>query len=181
MFVRSADDMRSAIPMVNELLSLRRSTGAATGVVLGVLVGEELDRSLPETARAEAETGVTLRDSVALSGIWSLCWFESRAARGSAESGERRRRILDLVLRGEAARSAGGDPSPRRLFYPVVAPSEGRHEIAALHDALEIQYPALTIVRKAFADDPASTGIVESAWSGPPSRSFALGRPLRSG
>jgi len=151
LFVRSLSDLPPVLPTVGSLLSRRRSSGAEGDAVMGIVVGAELDERLTEAAAGPADTDVRLRESVGLSGIWSLCWFETGLAQEGQDGAERRRRLVDCLVRADPPR-AGRDEAPvaRRLLFPVLTRAESGTDGGALTAALQARYPTLAVMPNGF-------------------------------
>ena len=81
LFVRSVGELSHVVRAVNELLSRRLAPSWLDPEVLGVFVGRDLDSRL--------------RESVALAGIWSLCWFDLGSAAVGPRAADRRQKLLD--------------------------------------------------------------------------------------
>ncbi|MFO0548577.1 MAG: hypothetical protein U0271_09330 [Polyangiaceae bacterium] len=142
--VRRAEDLSRALDDVNELLSRRRATGRRE-VLLGVLVGVDVDSVVRESAR----------ESVALAGSWALCWFEPTLAPAPGPA-ETRRRVLELVLDGC---SSAGDDGPI-LFLPLRAADERVDEFEAHLEVLERSRPNLKTMKRAIGNDASRGGLV---------------------
>jgi hypothetical protein len=155
LFVRRVSDLPRTLQMVNALIALRSSAGAPSDAVLGVVVGVDPDH---EPTRRPVGSDVTVIESAALSGVWSLCWFEAWSVGGFPDAGSRRRRLLDsLVIRGPGL--AGGDGLGRRVLFPVLTRAEAAGEVHVLINVLRDDYPTLTI-GETFVHDPARGGVV---------------------
>ena len=160
LFVRCVDDVSCAARTVNELL-VRRGTLDLTGDVLGILVREDVDLNLPVPrcgGASPANDDIAVRESVALSGIWSLCWFDLGLVDERNDAVERRRRLLDAFSSGSQTdrdKSAG-----RFVFFPVLTGAEVRHDVGELVDDLEARYPALAVGRDCFVHDPSRGGLI---------------------
>jgi len=166
LFVRSIDDVDCAAQTVNEILA-RGRTLDSTGDVLGILVSEEIDLTLSVLWCRDASAvhdHVTLRESVALSGIWSLCWFDIRLGDERTDADERRGRLLDAVVFGLQADRPGS--TGRCVFFPVLTVVEAHHEVKVLLDDLKARYSALTFGRGCFVHLPARGGLVRLAECG---------------
>ena len=150
--------------------------------MLGIVVTANLDSGLLVSTLADAgspDVPVEVCESVALAGIWSLCWFDV----SSIEPGDphaRRKRLLDTLLFGtrwsRAPMTYQGDddePEGRRVFLPVLTRMEGQHEVDVVLDDLRALYPTLVTGRNCFVRDPAFGGLS-------PSRGHRL-RLVRSG
>ena len=163
LFVRRTGDVPRAREAANMLLACRRRTRPSTGgEVLGICVGERLDGELvaPRGERPHARSlGVALRESVALAGVWSLCWFELPHL-VSLSGADRRRTLLDALELDEDRDP--GNPDKRCLFLAVWTPAEARHDVRGGLRGLVGRYPALEIGSEGFVDWP-ERGVVSLA------------------
>lgn len=161
LFVRRLSDLPPVLRTVNSLLSRRRSSGAEGDAVMGIVVGADLDARLTEAAAGPADTDVHLRESVGLSRIWSLCWFDTGLAQEDQNAGERRRRLVDSLVRADPPRGGRDDePVSRRVILPVLTRSEAGTDSGALTTALQARYPTLAIMPNSFVQDAAGGGLV---------------------
>lgn len=149
LFVRAVKDLARALETVNPLLARRRATGLLHDEVLGVLVGEDLDNALHGRPRKLIGAHAALRESVGLSGIWSLCWFDVPVDRAEEDADRARRCLFDRL-----ANAMSGDASEGPLWFPVLTPLEARGDVRALVDALRASYPMLTVMRDVLVHDP---------------------------
>lgn len=149
LFVRHPHDVPGAIQTMNEL-NRRPSVDQP---VLAIVVGLPPDETTLELACGRPGSGVTLGQSIALSGLWCLAWFDF--AFGGSDVGFLRRQLLDnlfLVPRVPAHRSG------RRLLFPVLSRAEAEGD--AFVDDLAVWYPTVTMGWATFVHDPASGGVV---------------------
>ena len=156
LFVRSLADLSCAVAAVNQFLSRRHTHGSVDSETLGILVGAGLDTSLLQRGQGvahPASTEVTLRYSVALSGIWSLSWFDLGSIDERGGAGGRRRRLLDNLLPGVHADSSLA--TGPRYFLPVLSAAEARGQEVEGLDDLAGRYQAVTIGTNGFVADPA--------------------------
>ena len=161
LFVRSVGELSHAVRAVNELLSRRLAPSWLDPEVLGVFVGRDLDSRLrvPESRSARpCCVCVTLRESVALAGIWSLCWFDLGSAAVGPRAADRRQKLLDdLVASGPGGRTEPGEP---RIFLPAFTPAEAQAEVDVLLEELRARYPSLAIGSDCLLTVPACGGLV---------------------
>jgi hypothetical protein len=172
LIVRSADDVRSAVEAANEfLVHLRRRFPEPREVdeVLGLWLRRELDADLPAWLWLDRERGlgmrvdapagetpgqgpreadVGVRESFSLSGLWSLCWIDGTLLRESKSPEERRRRILDALVRDAAAEAA----SQPGAFFPVFEATEPLDLVDENLRQLRDRYPHL-VGGRWFVDD----------------------------
>ncbi len=154
LFVRSTEHVPRAREVVNMLLAAgRRDLPSTGGEVLGICVHEHLDEGLfaPSEDWLTTSVGVALRESVALAGIWSLCWFVLPRTVGPLGD-ERRRLILDTL-----DLDAAFDPkrsSKCRLLFAVWTPEEALQDVSGGLRGLQRLYPAWEIGRESFVDQP---------------------------
>ena len=95
------------------------------------------------------ESGVGIRESFSLSGLWTLCWIDGTLLRTANSATERRRTIFDsLVGAASASRSVGATES----FFPVFVAVDAVESIKATMSELEDRYPQL-IGETWFVDD----------------------------
>jgi len=162
LFIRSTEYVPRALEAANTLLARRRRTSSVRGEVLGICVDERLDGGLVASSAEcpfTAVDGAAFRESVALAGIWSLCWFE--LAHSVSLSGTDRRRILLDTPELNDYREPG-KPANRCLFLAVWTPAEARQDVSGSLHSLKAQYPALEIGSESFVDQPES-GVVRLA------------------
>ena len=154
-FVRSLAHVPNAIRAVNQLLSLRRSRE-----VLGIVVHEELDKGLPSPTYGDACTGtsVSLRESVGVSGIWSLCWFDFTVPEELAQAEHRRTQLLDLLVFGGSA-----DEGRSRLLLPVLTSAEASKGGGALIEQLSVRYPMFAVGSHGYVHDGERSALVPLA------------------
>jgi hypothetical protein len=152
LLVRCAGDLPSALRSANQLLV--RRVGSPGDAVLGILVGSDPEQAIDDLAETSERSAVTLRDSVGVSSIWSLCRFESHLLMG-AQPGIRRRWILESVL----ARVPGRG-SQRHAFILVLAATERFEDVDALVETLRKHHLTLAIDRNVFASEPLTGEIV---------------------
>ena len=156
-FVRCLAHLPNAIRAVNQLLSLRRSRE-----VLGIVVHEELDKGLPSPTYGDActDTSVSLRESVGVSGIWSLCWFDFTVPEELAQAEQRRTQLLDLLVFGGSAERAAAGSS--RLLLPVFTSAEASKG-GALIEQLSVRYPMLAVGSHGYVHDGERSTLVPLA------------------
>ena len=163
LLIRSADDVHSAVEAASELMVYRRHRFAEAreaDEVLGIWLRRELDADLPawlwldrelgDTSKVSpGESGVGIRESFSLSGLWTLCWVDGTLLRTAHSATERRRTILDsLVGAASASRSLGATET----FFPVFAAVDAVESIKATMSELEDRYPQM-IGGTWFVDD----------------------------
>lgn len=163
LFVRSIEHLPRAREAANMLLTRRRRNRPSTGgEVLGIFVREQVDEGLVapgnECPRVDG-SGFAFRESAALAGIWSLCWFELPRSVGLSGS-DRRRILLDALELHENGYSAR--PERHGLFLAVWSPAEAQADVNAVLRGLVDRYPALEIGRESFVDHPEG-GVVSVA------------------
>lgn len=146
--VRSTAELPLAIEGVNALLS--RQYGC--GDVLAILAGAGLE------PRPYAGYELPLRESVALSGLWSVSWFQLGPFAKSPRASDRRCRLLDLVLTGlEHARH---DSKTHGTLFPVFTSAEACRGSDPIFDDLADRYPQLTMGGDSFVHDPLRGGLL---------------------
>jgi hypothetical protein len=154
-FVRSLEHLSNTIRAVNQLLSLRRSRD-----VLGIVVHEELDKGLPTPTYGDACAGtVSLRESVGVGGIWSVCWFDFTLPEGLAQAEERRTQLLDLLVFGGSAERTGRS----RLLLPVLTSAEASKGGGALIEQLSVRYPMFAVGSHGYVHDGERSTLVPLA------------------
>ena len=163
LLIRSADDVRSAVETASEYLVYRRQQFAAAreaDEVLGIWLRRELDADLPawlcvdrelgagmsidvpgDTSKVSpGESGVGIRESFSLSGLWTLCWIDGTLLRTTHSATERRRTILDSLL---ATASASRSSSATETFFPVFAAADAVESTKATMSELADRYPQM--------------------------------------
>jgi len=144
--IRSADDVRSAAEAANELLAYRRRhfpEPREVDEVLGIWVRSELDADLPAwlwlgegvPASSLAEAPVGIRESISLSGLWSLSWIDGAFLKDAKTARERRNRILDGLVKDSATQP--------RAFSPVFDATETSEGVEAMLQELRAKHPDL--------------------------------------
>ncbi|MFN0062617.1 MAG: hypothetical protein ACKVPX_08875 [Myxococcaceae bacterium] len=147
LFVKRVANVSSALARVNTLLWQRRLLGAYEDAVLGIMFGEQLDEGQLVAPNAP---DIRLRESVGLSGTWSLCWFESMYVPESQDFAGQRQRLLDCLLPlRHPLREASCSPSERYRFS-VVTSSDSREDIVPLAADLKKRYPMLPVLNEVF-------------------------------
>ena len=162
LLIRSADDLRSAVEAASEFLVYRRQRFAKAreaDEVLGIWLRRELDADLPawldrdrgaglsidvprDTSKVSVEeSGVGIRESFSLSGLWTLCWVDGTFLSTAHSAAERRRIILDSLL-GTA--SASRSSSATEKFFPVFAAGDSVESIKATMSELAERYPQIS-------------------------------------
>ena len=164
LLIRSADEVHSAVEAANEFLVYRRQRFAEASEadeVLGIWLRRELDADLPawlwldrelgggvsidapgrDTSKvSRGKSGVGIRESFSLSGLWTLCWIDGTLLRTAHSATDRRRTILDsLVGTPSASRALGATES----FFPVLAAVDTVESIKATMSELEDRYPQM--------------------------------------
>jgi len=153
LLIRCPEEVWSAVHAVSEFLLRRRRLFAESEVcdeLLGICARRELETDLPGWASFDAypeprfgvnafqgsvsevleESIFGIRESLSLSGLWTLCWIDGKPLREAYEAKARRRMILDLVC------GVGRLPMhscESEVFFPVFAAGE---TLDAVHDAL---------------------------------------------
>ena len=163
LLIRSADDVRSAVEAASKFLVYQRQCFAEAreaDEVLGIWLRRELDADLPawlwfdrelgagvsidvpeDTSKVSpGESGVGIRESFSLSGLWTLCWIDGTLLRTAHSATERRRTILDSFL-GPA--SAPRSSSATEMFFPVFAAADAVESIKTTMSELAVRYPQL--------------------------------------
>ena len=163
LLVRGADDVCAAVEAANEFLTYQRQCVAdawKVDEILGIWLRRELDADLPawlwldrdrgagmsievpgDTSKVSlGESGVGIRESFSLSGLWTLCWIDGTLLRTAHSPTERRRTILDSLW-GTA--SASQSSSATETFFPVFAAADAVESIKATMSELEDRYPQL--------------------------------------
>ena len=142
LLIRSADEVHSAVETASEFLVYRRKPFAAREAddVLGIWLRRELDADVPTSKVSLGESGVGIRESFSLSGLWTLCWIDGTRLSTAHSATERRRTILDSLL-GTA--SASRSSSTTETFFPVFAAVDAVGSIKATLSELEDRYPQL--------------------------------------
>jgi hypothetical protein len=163
LLVRSRSDLPGAVLMVNELLLHRRLAGAPFDELLGILVGTGVDAWPLEPGHGARPFGsrVALRESVALSGTWSLCWFDLASAQGGSGAAHRRQRLLDDLL--GSPQGSGSDSLRPRALLPVFTRAEADGEVGIIIDELEARYPDLAVGPDYFVQDSLYGQLVSEA------------------
>jgi hypothetical protein len=172
LLIRSADDVRSAVKAASEFLVYRRRRLAESreaDELLGVWLRRELDVDLPSWLWFDrelgagmsidvpkdaskvglGESGVGIRESFSLPGLWALCWIDGTLVSTAHSATERRRIILDS-LSGTASASRSSSATAR--FFPVFAADDALESIKATMSDLEDRYPHM-IGATWFLDD----------------------------
>ena len=129
--IRSADDVRSAAEAANEFLAYRRRhfpEPREVDEVLGIWVRGELDADL-------GEAPVGIRESISLSGLWSLSWIDGAFLKDAKTARERRNRILDGLVKDSATQP--------RAFSPVFDATETSDGVEAMLQELRAKHPDL--------------------------------------
>ena len=125
LLVRRRADIPAALGAVNSLLRLRQACRGwdREDEVHAILVRERLEAGLACTAAAcgarPGGAGWGIRDSVSLSGIWSLCWLDGPQLPAAESARERRESTLRL-LRHSAT------PLEWDALFPVLGTEELR-------------------------------------------------------
>jgi len=159
LFVRSHQDLSDTIRWVNELLVQRNLLGVAVDDVLGVCLGECIDTSLV-TGHERVhlpDTQVTLRESVGLSKIWSLCLFDLNLPDVSS-AGARRQCILESLRVSQHADHV--NLGWQHTLLPVLTMAEVGRGVEAIVNELSERFPALPISQNYFVYDLARGGLV---------------------
>ena len=166
LLIRSADDVRSAVETASELMAYRRHRFAEAREVdeiLGIWLRRELDADFPawlwldrdlgvpgDASRiSPGEAGVGIRESLSLSGLWTLCWLDGTLLNTAHSATERRRTILDSLL---ATASASRSSSATETFFAVFAAVDAVESIKATLSELKDLYPRV-IGGTWFVDD----------------------------
>lgn len=160
LFVRGIDDLSGVVLAVNDLLSWRRLHGAPDSEVLGIVVGDAVGASVMQPTCGGTLQGsrcLTVRESVGLSGIWSLRWFALASVEVCEDASERRHALLDVLLPRTRAHQAGTAPP---IFVPAFTPAEARHDVAVLIEDIKARYPAVIIGHDWFVGDPMCGSLV---------------------
>lgn len=165
LLVRDADLLDSAVGAATDFLDRQRKRVAAdrpVDEVLGVWLRRELDSGLPtwplfdleprpgaavESSRGETASGldpkkaaIGIRESLSLSGIWTLCWIDGIPLRRAQTPAERRRKIVEVF----SSKVSDSEPSfGPRSFFPVFHVADGRDAIEATMRDLHDSYPEL--------------------------------------
>lgn len=162
LFIRSPGDVRSAVSAVSEVLVYRQRHLPQRGTgdeVLGVLLRAELDAGLPRWPSFDGECvgGVPpyahamegsstrlpsagdfgIRESLSISGLWSLCWIDGTTIQEAKDCSERRARILEVLV----PYATYGDDNGSGGFFPVFDASESSDAIGVTLRALRRRYP----------------------------------------
>lgn len=144
--VRSAADVPLAIHGVSELLWRRHARGASGHHVLGVVAGAGID---PDSCMQPFVGGgkITLRESIGLSGIWNLCWFDLGPLERAQLEAERRHRLFDCLR-----------PDLQGTLFPVFTCKEAREGTDQLVEDLALRSSALSMGQHCFVHDPVRSG-----------------------
>jgi len=163
LLIRSADDLRSAVEAASGFLLYRRQRfpeTRETDEVLGIWLRRDLDADLAAwlwldrdrgadisidvaedpSKGSPGESGVGIRESFSLSGLWTLCWIDRTLLRTAHSATERRRTILDSLL-GNAYASRFS--SATETFFPVFAGVDAIESIKATMLELGNRYPKM--------------------------------------
>lgn len=177
LLVRGADDVRSAVEAASKFLVYQRQRFAESreaDEVLGVWLRRELDAHLPawpwfdrelgagrsidvpgaSSKVSPGESGVGIRESFSLSGLWALCWIDGTLLSTAHSATERRRTILDSLLGATSASRS----SATETFFPVFAAADAVESIEATMREFKDRYPQ--IVGGTWFVDDRERGIV---------------------
>ena len=178
LLIRSADDVCSAVEAASKFLVYQRQRFAESreaDEVLGVWLRREIDAHLPawpwfdrelgagmsfdvsrDTSKVSpGESGVGIRESFSLSGLWALCWIDGTLLSTAHSATQRRRTILDSLL-GTA--SASQSSIATETFFPVFAAADAVESIKATMREIKDRYPQ--IVGGTWFVDDRERGIV---------------------
>lgn len=162
LFVRRAEDIPATLRTLNQLLWHRRFHGSIDDVILGILVGEDLERPFYEMVQGSREPEIIIREVLSISQTWSLCWFESRFVWGKQERNDRICRILDCFYSRDSKFVARCPLSAPNLFAPVSFSLDSGDTGGKLADTLRVRYPSLGFLRESFTYHPATGGIIKN-------------------
>lgn len=169
LLIRSTDDVRSAVEAASKFLVYQRQyveKPHEADEVLGIWLRRELDADLPDWLWLDRELGaprdsskinpgeadVGIRESFALSGLWTLCWIDGTLLRTAHSATERRRIILDSLL------GTAWSANATKTFFPVFAAVDAVESIKANMLVLEDRYPQM--IGAAWFLDDRERGIV---------------------
>lgn len=155
LFVRSIADIHSALIAVNDFLACRKSYDCPLPdeEMLGVCIRTGLDTNLPGLLHANnsfrestdsnqathlIEPEIGIRESISLSGLWSLCWLDGPLFRQAGSASEQRKLILQALVNTSSAFGSSQQPV---LFLPVFNKNESAEEIATEVRRLETTRP----------------------------------------
>jgi hypothetical protein len=150
LFIRSVDEVDTALRAVNGLLSARRAAGVVD-VIVGAFVGPAggLTTLEPWVVDDVIGAGHLVRSSCTFCDRWTLTWFD--APIGCAGSTRARRRQLLAALWWDRH---GGGLSAEATFIPVLAPDEdwgtGCADVIA---ELAARHPDLRLGGSVLVDD----------------------------
>ena len=156
-FVRSIDDIHSALMAVNEFLACRRSYDCLQQQeeMIGLCIRTSLELGLPGLfwfdgvlAKSSVsgqvphlvEAGIGIRESISLSGIWSHCWLDGPLLRNACSASEQRELILRVLVNTRSLLGLSQEPE---VFFPVFNKNEPAYEVAAEMRSLQTRYHGL--------------------------------------
>jgi hypothetical protein len=160
--VASWDTAPDALRAASDLLDLRRQhprAGEPGDEVLGIWCRPALDGKLPLRHRCDAapSSGIGVRESFALAGLWSLCWIDGPLFEDTNSPEERRVRLLDTLVERDPESAACGT---RRAFAPVFEAHETNASIRSSLRDLQERFPRL--VRNTWFVDHCDHGLTSA-------------------
>ena len=138
--VRGSEDLARACSELSDFFAIRqrqRDHAPVPETLLGIWVGPGMAAEVPSvlTSRTRSAAGwpVQIRETVGLSGIWTICWLET--PRGEGRDDLSRFALLGSLI--ESADQGEDGVSPGRfapVFRGVTAPSEVQAEMRSLQE-----------------------------------------------
>lgn len=160
LFVHTSADLGRAIDGVNALFSYRATCPTPEDEVLGVVRCEDVDStptSLCHVVEGPPRSVLALRETVGLSGVWSLCSFTITLLGHPDTAEHRRRRLFESLCLHHAVRHGSdtlGERTTRVPVLPVFSREEALDDVAGVVEDLTTRHPHLRVGPTCFLHDP---------------------------
>lgn len=156
--VPDAADVPAATSAASQFLIFQRQRVQATreDEILGVWVTRDLDAGLPAWLSVDAALGI--RESLSLSGVWTLCWLDGPLWRRATTSADRRELLLRALA--QAVSTPSNSPAECGPFFPVFRADAPPEHVSVALRQLRTRYPHL--VGSGWFLDDAVRGIVRA-------------------
>jgi len=160
LFVRNIADISLALRGMNELLARRREYEKSNCEILAIFVSEDLEEVLDPKAFESAFSAsihVRFRQSVSLSGVWSLCWFEFTSTDDCPRDHSRKHLLEALLALIDVDLSQPRSPC---ALLPVFRFSGSHWDFATAPEDLHARYPNLILGEQFFVHDSKRGGLI---------------------
>ena len=151
LFVRSVDDVMPAVEAASEFLAYKQQHLEGSQQfddLLAIWIDDDLDAALPAwsvsrlgaSSERPTPTPFSLRQSVSLSEIWTLCWIDISPSESDLGGKSPREALIGTLAKILSVRCSSTGPG---LLFPVFGASDPTEGIETSIANLKARYPGI--------------------------------------